>query len=105
MQDNIEFPTYNEAEEYCRDNNLSYDVIEYSGDYATININMNISTITNNAECVCKQLNDYEVHYINSDDMSAYAVIKDVANKEQAIQELKKRFKKEIYRIVGVLQI
>lgn len=97
MLDNIEFPTYNEAEEYCRENNLSYDVIEYAGDYATININLNKHTDNH--------LRNYEVHYVNSDDLAAYTIVNNAVSKEQAVEIVKERFKNEIYRIVGVYEI
>lgn len=97
MLENIEFPTYNEAEEYCRENNLSYDVIEYAGDYATINVNLNKQTD--------KQTRSYIVYYINSVDKTAYTVVNAAIDTAQAVEKARKTLRGEIRKVILVLPV
>lgn len=97
MLENIEFPTYCEAEEYCRENNLSYDVIEYAGDYATINVNLNKQTD--------KQIRSYIVYYINSVDKTAYTVVNAAIDTAQAVEKARKTLRSEIRKVILVLPV
>lgn len=96
------FPTYKEAKEYCEDNNIDYNEIEYDGDYATLEVDFNETNtdITN-----ITTMRSFEIEYINSDDKVDYTIITDVCNKSEAIREIKKKLKKEIYRIVRVCEL
>lgn len=95
----IKFPTYSEAKEYCDDNNIDYHLIQYNGDYSTVDVNFN-DVIDTSIESDMKEC-CYKICFVNSLDKTSYITI--IAhNKDEAIKIAKKKLGKEIYRIVDV---